>query len=119
MSGETPEKSPLAALQKIKDVEEQAKASVGEAREKTAAKIIQAAYDEAKNIQAQHLAEAKKKAEQAKAELLAQAEEEAEKIQKETGEQMEALGEKTQKLKPQAEQQIAKKIKSYLETGKL
>lgn len=119
MNRETPENNPLAALQKIKDVEEQAKFSVKEAREKTGSKIVQSAYDEAKNIHAKHLAEAKKKAEQTRAELLAQAEEEADKIRKESGEQIEALWEKTQKLKSDAVQQIAKKIKSYLETGKL
>ena len=119
MSGETPENSPLAALQKIKDIEEQAKTSVAEAREKTAAKIVQSAYDEAKNIHVKHLTDAKKKAEQTRAELLAQAEEAAARIQKETGEQIEALWEKTQILKSDAVQQVAKKIKSYLETGKL
>jgi vacuolar-type H+-ATPase subunit H len=91
MNGD-PKKSPaLEALDRVREAEQRAKATIRDAREKTAVQIAKEAADAAEEIKQKSLEEAKKEAEGRKQGIIERAQKEAEVIRKESETELSAL----------------------------
>ena len=87
-----PKKSPaLEALDRVREAEQRAKATIRDAREKTAVQIAKEAADAAEEIKQKSLEEAKKEAEARKKGIIERAQKEAEVIRKESETELSAM----------------------------
>lgn len=105
------------ALARIKQAEEKAKEIVLEAREKSAAKIVHEAQEEAEKLQQQVLKEAREKAEIKKIEIIDRAKKQRDEIEQETEREIAGLRQKTRTLMPEAVEKIRKKVEGSLKKG--
>ena len=108
----------LTAVEKIKEVEEEARGIIQDAREKTGEKIIQDAYDEAKKIKKNNSNEARGRAYEKKTAIIQSASREAHKIRKKSEEDVANIGQKAEVAMSKTVEKIAERIKHFLEAGK-
>ena len=102
------------ALDRIKQVEAEARDAVRKAREKTGPEIVQAAHEEAKKHREIKIASAREEAAKKKKTLLAEAKSEAEEIRKKTDSDKAAILEKGRKSVEKAAQSVREKLEEIL-----
>jgi len=119
MKDEIKKSEAFVALQKIKETEEKARRIINKAREKETSRIIQNAYDEAKDIKKSSLKWAREETEERKKAIIQKATKEAERIRREAEAEGKELHTKAEKLVQEAVEKVTEKIKDFLKGGLL
>lgn len=117
MDGERGRSAALEAIERIREAEEKARLIIEEARDSTAAEILRRAVEEAKRIREETLALAKKEAEAEKKKIIERAIQEAEEISLSAVTEAKELERRATTNMEAAVEQIALKIKKFLEEG--
>jgi vacuolar-type H+-ATPase subunit H len=117
MNGD-PRKSPaLEALDMVRKAEEQAKAIIREARERTAVQIAKEAAEAVEEIRQDSLAKAKEEAEVLKKDIVERARREAEAIRGETQAELVAQRRQAEAVLDEAVKKVGLKIREFLREG--